>query len=267
MPVRRDINFNSGFTGCEDRMAILKNETVQRDLSGFKELEAAEIDTNQFVYIDDNGKPAKIRLGTIIDTNAVQADWTDTDPESYAYIKNKPDIALDEDLVSIYNVGGVHKGDVFARGTSMMEIIKNILSSTSNDTGIRFGLLNEIPNWNTFNPESDLTIASTQTVASLLQYGFEVNFTANNQYYVLAVPATLGTESEDGYTATNVEVDSVLQNGFPLSFEKININIVNSSALWYIYLPTKETYPDNTSKYARTTGKFKITYTFKEVGV
>ena len=74
MPVRKDINFNSGFTGCNDRMAILKNETVPRKLDSFTEIQGADINTDMYVYVDENGKSERIRLGEIVNTTATQAD-------------------------------------------------------------------------------------------------------------------------------------------------------------------------------------------------
>lgn len=270
MPVRRDINFNAGFTGCEDRMAILRNATVPRKLDDFTEIEPAEIDTDMYVYVDNAGKSEKIKLGNIIDTSASQPDWDEDDEASYSYIRNKPDLYLKEDLISLYNIGGVKAGDIFEKGTSLYDIIRSILSAIEPTEGIRFGVINEIPEWsgefitnNLVSIEEYLGIDSGIGLARLLGEGLSLNFKASNQFYVLAVPSNAG-----------LEVSEVLQEGLKLNFvylkgvvksENAYGNIVN---VWDVCLPTVETFPDQDPEYARTTtpsNGYTITYKFKEV--
>lgn len=71
---RSDINFNSGFTGCNDRMAILKNATVPRRLDDIEEIDSSGIGLDMYVYVDDGGKDRKINLGDIASANAMQSD-------------------------------------------------------------------------------------------------------------------------------------------------------------------------------------------------
>ena len=141
MPAKKDVIFNSGFTGCNDRMAILKNETVQKDLSDYSEVLSTNVGTDMYVYVDDAGKPSKIRLGEIITSNAVQPDWAEKDTTSYAYIRNKPaDLVIDEDIVSLYNIGGINAGQLFKAGTAVTDIIKKLLYTNAPVT-LRFGLI------------------------------------------------------------------------------------------------------------------------------
>lgn len=201
MPVRKDINFNSGFTGCNDRMAILKNETVPRKLDTFTEINPTDINTDMFVYVDD-GESKKIRLGNIINTTASQPDWDETDESSYSYIRNKPDnLVLDRDVTSLFNVGGIRIGDTFEKGTPLHDIIIKLLSFTEKITNIKFGIVDTL-NIGQASFIDELKTDVQENKADLLSNGWTHTFTVDNEYYVLAVPAELG-----------IEVKEVLQDG------------------------------------------------------
>ena len=211
MPVRKDINFNSGFTGCEDRMAILKNSTVPRNLGELEEIEPADINTEMYVYVDEAGKGKKIKLGNVVDESASQVDWDEEDDTSYAYIKNKPIVDLPEDLISLFNVGGVKAGDVFPAGTSIYDLLVRVLSAPHDDVPFYFGVLNEFPlEWSAAFITSALELQDNVDLQESLTNGFSVTFTANNQFYVLAVPKTLG-----------IEVSEVIQDDLKLNFRYI----------------------------------------------
>lgn len=224
MPVRKDINFNAGFTGCEDRMNILKNATVPRNLSEFTELEPAEIDTNMYVYVDHAGKGEKIKLGNIIDTSATQADWDEKDEYSYSYIKNKPDLVFNEDFVSLYNIGGVSSGQVFPAGTSIIEVLKEILS-VSGDVVFRFGII-DADDYGAL--PGDFSVYQLQEydnnkLADILQKGWSPNNgnpitlesgrTGNGQFFILAIP-----KSE------RITLEKCYQAGYALGLAKVSID-------------------------------------------
>lgn len=260
---RSDINFNSGFTGCNDRMAILKNSTVPRRLDEFPEVDSTEMGLDMYVYVDDNGTDKKMSLGDITNPGAMQSDWESTDEESYAYIKNKPDLKLKEDLTSLYEVGGVRVGQVFPENTSLYDILIDILSTTK-DAILYFGLVDEIPASWTISDIDALNQIEAKA-ADLIAVGTNPKYTtfdANNQYYVLAVPKEYG-----------IKVSEVSQNGFLLDFISLNDDVYHKlpSKLddsikdsWDIYLPVVTVF-DTPKEFARTTGKFTVIYKFKEV--
>lgn len=261
MPVRKDINFNAGFTGCEDRMAILRNETVPRRLDDFNEIYESDITTDMYVYVDD-GTGKKIRLGNIIDSTATQSDWDETDEGSYAYIRNKPEIKLTKSLTSLYNVGGVKAGDKFEAGTSLYDIIVSILSYTEIAAALRFGILNDLPEiWTGEYIENHLSLVDEVSYNEIMSEGLVRNFDANNQFYVLAIPSEYG-----------IKVTDVIQEGLKLDFIWIRGAVTvedllgNQTKLWDICLPTKETFPDGEeAEYARATGSYTVTYKFEEI--
>ena len=224
MPVRRDINFNAGFTGCEDRMAILRNATVPRKLDNFTEIEPAEISTDMYVYVDNAGKSEKIKLGNIIDTSASQADWDEDDEASYSYIRNKPDLTFDEDFVSLYNIGGVSSGQVFPAGTSIMEVLKEILS-VSGDVVFRFGIIDADDHGALPGDFSVYQLQEYDNVklASIIQNGWSPNDgnpitlepgrTGSGQFFILAIP-----KSE------RITLEKCYQAGYALGLAKVSID-------------------------------------------
>ena len=266
---RNDINFNSGFTGCNDRMAILKNETVPRRLDEFEEVESPEITTDMYVYVDD-GKSKKVKLGNIVNTNGVQSDWDEENEGSYAYIKNKPDAYLKEDITALYQVGGIRVGQTFDKGTSLYDIIFDMLS-TSKEASMMFGLVDNIPAVWTISDIDALQTEIQGSISNFMLYGTDPNdttFNANNQFYVLAVPKFF--EFEDG-TRVSLDVSEILQNGFSLDFVKLDGSYNHSvpSRLddsikdqWDIYLPVVSVF-DTPVEFARTTGEFTVIYKFK----
>ena len=261
MPVRKDINFNAGFTGCEDRMAILRNETVPRRLDDFTEVGYSDISTDMYVYVDD-GDSKKIRLGNIINSTAAQADWDETNEGSYSYIWNKPEIKLTSDLTSLYNVGGVKAGDKFEAGTSLYDIIASILTYTERASGLRFGILNNIPEiWTGEFIQSNFSPVDEISYNDMMSTGLVRNFDVNNQFYVLAIPSEYG-----------VKVTEVTQEGLKLDFiwikgaVKVEDLLGNVTEIWDLCLPTKETFPDGeAAEYARATGSYTVTYKFAEI--
>lgn len=256
MPTR-EILFNSGFTGCNDRMAILKNETVQRDLSKFKELDSGDFSTEQYVYVDDAGKPARVKLEKVITSDGVQSDWEEDDQTSLAYILNKPDLTFGleddsrEEFTVIYDVGGLRRGDKISASESAVEILRKILISTDDHTGVKVGLIKfgELPtDWNEFDLNKLTDIPNT--VADLLEYGYNYKFSASNDYYVIAVPRTL-----------DIELEKVYQDSFVLGYNTEHITS-GGEVIWDIYLPVYNTYTDEPT-YAPVTGEnFVVKYTF-----
>lgn len=220
MPVQKDINFNAGFTGCNDRMAILRNETVPRRLDVFEEVDPVDIDPEMFVYIDSDGKSQKIRLGNIINAGVVpvQSDWDEEDDTKYSYIRNKPDINdllyLDEELVSLYNIGGIHSGQKFPAGTSLADILKEMLSVTHPEV-FYVGVINSLSP----NVESDMNEIEVAT-DKLISDGYKwEDIHLNNQYWAIALPKD-----------SHVDLTGVFQEGFALGFTRIDLD----SAWWLI---------------------------------
>ena len=219
-----NINFNAGYNNCNDKVAILRNEVVQRDLKDFEELAGEDVDINSYIYVDQNGKPARIRLGDVISSNAVQSDWDQTDDTKYDYIKNKPELKFTEDFVSLYNIGGVAAGQPFTAGTSVMDVLKEMLSVTG-DVVFRFGIIDAddhgaLPGDFSVNqlPEYD-----AYTLAEILQNGWSPNDgnpitlepgrTGNGQFFVLAIP-----------TSQRITLEKCYQAGYALGLAKVSID-------------------------------------------
>ena len=104
--------FNEGFAGCSDRCAILESRMLGKEFANnpeIEELKAEDIpyassddccsldesDNNAYVYVDNGGKPAKIKLAKFMYPNHVNADW-DAEKGTLAEIFNKPSMRVNE---------------------------------------------------------------------------------------------------------------------------------------------------------------------------
>lgn len=220
----KDITFNNGYNQCEARMSILKNETVQKDLD-YEEITPANVGVNSFAYVDHNGKPTKIKLASIIDERqGTQSDWLETDEESLAFIKNKPELILDKDLISAYNVGGIKAGDVIPAGTSVTEIINKILS-IAESVAIKFGILDSIVDVNPGALE-DYLISVEDALSKGVRFD---NIDLRNQYYILLIP-------EDA----DLLVSNVFQGGYKISTRVKQITDYQGKK-WIMYYPSVPT--------------------------
>lgn len=237
----KDLRFNAGYNNCEARMSILRNETVQRELD-YDEITNDDVDINSYVYVDQNGSPAKMKLADVIASNAMQSDWNQEDPTKLDYIKNKPPIQLDEDLVSLYNLGGIKMGQVFKAGTPYIDIIKELLMVTTPET-FRFGVVDDI---NTFNLESveEFEISTAKLIAD----GWKHELTFNNQYLALLIPEN-----------SHVDVNRVYQAGYALDLEEVEGYSVldENNKVWKLYTNAQK---------MPITGTFTFVFKFKFTG-
>lgn len=220
----KDIKFNSGYNTCEARMQILKNETVQKDLE-YEEINKEDTGTKSYIYVDNNGTPAKLKLATLIDPKeGTQSDWDVTDETSLAFIKNKPNFSLDEDIVSSYNVGGIRVGTVLKAGSTALDILKLMLTSTE-IVQFKFGVV-RTPGG--FRPQ-DIPDLEPIEVTEVLKKGLYVpDVKTENEYYILLVPQE-----------SNLVVSQIRQNGYSISFKQ---RVIGSYDAYYQSVPTTGTY-------------------------
>lgn len=230
-----NINFNAGYNNCNDKVAILRNEVVQRKLDNFEEITNEDVDVNSYVYVDQNGSPARIKLGDVITANATQSDWDQTDDTKFDFIKNKPEIKLSERLISLYNVGGIKAGQIFEEGTPIIDIMKELLS-VSNPSMFRFGVVTAdergmIPLDFTIQQLTEVEIST----ADLIAEGFNPNdikwkdvfpefqgegVTLNDQFFVIAIPSD-----------SVIEIDKCYQAGYVIELAPYKLDDA-----WTLYL-------------------------------
>lgn len=263
---RKDINFNAGFNGCNDKVAILKNEVLFKDLEEYEDTRNdSEVSyEDSYIFVDQQGNPTKMPLTEVmsgIPLEEIQSDWAETDEHKFSYIKNKPEdkTVLDEDMISLYNIGGIYAGQEFKKGTLILDIIKELFSSGGKDNIVKVFVTD-------FDP-SDITpdiideiepkyvpdgiyeqkifhLTSTELVTKGLVWknddGSDISL--DNQYYMLAVPASFG-----------VVVNDIFQAGFPISYEVTKVRGPNGDLLWLLYHDSN-----------RVTGEYTFRYTFRE---
>jgi len=204
----KNIHFNAGYNGCGDSIEILKNEIVPRDLTNLEEMTNDDVDINSYIYVDHDGEASKIKLGRVIANDMVQSDWEQDDPTKFDFIKNKPELTLQEDIVALYNIGGIRAGRKFEKGTSILEMIKEAISVDTPEI-IYAGAIDSLA------PivEEDMERINTSS-AELVNNGLvRENVDLQNQYYAIAIPKNAG-----------VEVTGVYQEGYSLSFRVIDLN-------------------------------------------
>ena len=219
----RDIRFNSGFVGCDDKCAIMRHELVPRRLKDnerFEDVVAEDITDGMYVYVDNNGEDCKANLSDIIWPEQVRSDWDEIDPKKPAYIENKPvigDTYVKETFNSTAKVGGINVGDLILEGTPWADILKRILTAINGDAIMYW--------WTTKTRPEDLTISDFETSGSkyrgqktisrseLLNEGFEWpkyvdahSYTLDDEWHVIAF-------NKDA----QIEVDWMEQEGFLIS--------------------------------------------------
>lgn len=237
----RDIKFNAGYDTCQARMSILSNETVHKDLD-YIEIGNDDVDLNSYVYVNQNGVPAKMKLADVIASNAMQSDWLQDDPDKLDYIKNKPPVELEEDLVSLYNLGGIKMGQIFKKGTPYIEIVKELLMTTTPET-FRFGVVDDLANFRLEDVE-EFEIST----ATLIADGWQHQLTFNNQYLALLIPEN-----------SHVDVRRVYQAGYALDLEEVKGYSVldENDKVWKLY---------TNAEMAPITGTFMFVFKFKFTG-
>lgn len=260
----KNINFNSGLNGCNDKISILKNEVILKDLKKYEDTRNdSEVSfEDSYLYVDQQGQPTKISLIEVMTgapVDEVQADWDQTDESKFSYIKNKPVVVLDEDVVSLYNIGGIYAGQEFKKGTTVVDIIKELFSSGGKDNIVKLFVTDFEPDTITvdqldeiepkfapqgFYEQKVLNLTSTELVTHGLIWmnSNGKDIVVDNQYYMLALPASFG-----------VIVDDIFQAGFPISYEVTKVYGPEGDLLWYLYHDSN-----------RVTGKYTFKYTFVE---
>lgn len=242
----KDINFNAGFNGCNDKVAILRNSVVQRELDSFDIMTNDDVDINSYIYVDHKveGKtiPSKMLLSEVIASNATQSDWDEEDDTKLDYIKNKPEVELQEDLISLYNIGGIKLGQVFEKGTSYLDIMKELLS-TSRPEVFRFGVVDDLYNFDILSVE-EFEIPTSDLIAE----GFVHELTFNNNYLALLIP-------EDSH----VDIKAIYQAGYSLGIDKVEgySMIDDDRVAWKLYTNARK---------APITGTFTFDLKFKFAG-
>lgn len=253
------------FGQCDDRFALLAEDTTPRRLadSDIPEIgtDCALGNNNTYIFVDKNGKDAKVRLSSILYPEHVNADWNATrgnDSEGYyynpAYIYNKPDFEgmfnkvdekieeidskflLDEDFIVTNTVGQVRSGTLLEKGTPLADIIKLMLTKEVGTT-IKFGI--------SHNP-IDLSLLDHETKVvrqDLLEEGFQWrNIVLDGEYHVLAIPESMG-----------IKCTMMIQGGHAIDLnEGLKESIVDGMRIYYLDLPSVGTYE-------------KCIYKFKEV--
>lgn len=260
----RDINFNSGYNNCHDKVAILKNETVRTKLRDYAEMTNDDVDINSYVYVDHEVEgrtvPSKMKLSEVIASNAMQSDWDEEDPTKLDYIKNKPYLELTEDLVSLYNVGGLKRGQVIPKGTKILDVLKEIISVTG-EAVFRFGVISADEHGALPGDFSidDLQEFDDKKLADILAYGWSPNpqdcpdltfddlgnliltgsddqrvfdpttdqyGTFQGQFFIMAIPKD-----------SNLILDGCFQHGYALGLAKVEFE-----ESWYVYINADDLY-------------------------
>lgn len=201
-----ELKFNSGFNVCGDKVAILRNEVVPKDLSKVESIGIDDLGADSYIFVDAGGKEGKISVADIQGgALRIQPDMAESDPESPRFVRNRLDsnLLLSEQIRTAYAIGGIKKNTVYEAGTPIGQILRDLLATSAVDSGLKFSVVSEIP-----SSVDDLQDIETNR-EDLLAKGITFARTFNNQYYALAVPVSLG-----------IIVDSVIQNGFALSFKK-----------------------------------------------
>ena len=224
-----EIKFNSGFNVCGDKVAILRNEVVPKDLSNVELLNSSDLGADSYIFVDAGGKEGKVALADIQGGAVkIQPDMSESDPESPRFVRNRLDsnLFLSESLRTAYSIGGIKKNTVYEAGTPVSQILKDLLTASAIDSGLKFGLVSEIP-----SSVDDLQDVEVNR-EDLLTKGITFKGAFNNQYYALAVPVSLG-----------LTVDAVIQSGFELSFEKRpKFDAQSLYDLYFCELPVTGTY-------------------------
>jgi len=239
-----EVKFNTGFNGCNDRLAIVKNETVPRRLDEFTEIESGAATTvDDYLYVDGNGLDKKIKVSTLLNPKRTKSDWAEEREDEDSFILNKPGVNnLETDMVSSYNVGGIRAGHVFEKGTTVREIIDMLLSlnadgyflaqiTESNPSGLTEEELIEI------DKDNKNHIAITPDI---LSNGYFWTINTDNDYFYIAIKST-----ED----TRIKVEKIKQAGFDI---ELKYQRVGSYRVWYFDKPSK--------------GKFILRVVFKNEG-
>lgn len=224
-----EIKFNSGFNVCGDKVAILRNEVVPKDLSDIEQLNISDLGAESYIFVDAGDKEGKISLADIQGgALKIQPDMSESDPESPRFVRNRLDsnLFLSEPLRTAYAVGGIKKNTVYEAGTPISQILKDLLTTSVIDGGLKFGIVSGIPS--SVDDLQDVNINRED----LLIKGITFEGAFNNQYYALAVPVSLG-----------LAVDAVIQSGFELSFKKRSkFDVQSLYDLYFCEFPVTGTY-------------------------
>ncbi len=226
-----EIKFNTGFNGCNDRMAILKNELVPRRMESLPEIgDGSEVTDNDYIYVDSDNLDKKIRVSTLLNSERIQSDWSVEDETKSAFIRNKPGCDnLEEDMVALYNIGGIKAGHVFSKGTSVRDIIDMMLSLNNQGYFLRHTV--------DYNPEEiteeqliEFDTVSTNRIpltTDILSNGYQWEIHPDNEYFFIAI-----NDIDD----IGIKVEKIKQAGFDIG---LKYQRVGSYRVWYFDQPSK----------------------------
>lgn len=254
-----NVILNSGFCGCDDRFALLEEDTIPRRLA---DSDIPEVRSNyksngkMYVYVDNDGKDAKVSLDSILYPSHVNADWNATrgnDSEGYyynpAYIYNKPDfegfekdvdrrmkgfeegLCLDEDFKVTNTVGKVKAGTTLLKGTPLQQIIKDMLTKGVG-TVLKYGVIDDPGRIEALEYEENLS------VQKLLDDGLTISdLVLDGEYHVVAIPEDAG-----------IKCTKVFQGGHAIDLtEGLVEEIIDGMRVYHLDMPTIGTY--NRCKY------------------
>ena len=149
----------------------------------------------------------------------MQSDWDEEDELSLAYILNKPNFTLKEDIVSNFNVGGIKIGTVLEAGSSALDILVKMLTS-SEQVIFKFDSLVNIDRIRpTEMPDLPVKNVSDILVEGLLIEDVELH----NEYYVLLVPRDSKLEVKEVSEKEYSKMNKVTKWLFNISFKKKEI--------------------------------------------
>lgn len=169
--------FNEGFCGCEDRCAILESKLMGKDFANDPEVEELKVedipfassddccsldesDNNAYVYVDNGGKPAKIKLSRFMYPNHIIPDW-EAKLDEYGnmpldFIQNKPSMKVNEivdsegqpifpeGFMSEVSYGDIFEGDWVDGDMTAIDILKKMMTKTQR-VPLIYGCSTELP--------------------------------------------------------------------------------------------------------------------------
>lgn len=149
------INFNEGFAGCQDRMAILEAKLAPRNIANDPSIPVMDIndigygigddccDINNptdtaYILVDNNGTPMKLPLAKFLFPGGANADWNAEIEDGVmpaSYILNKPtikvrDIFGSEGFISEVQYGSIMEGDWIDPDASAMDLLRKMMTRT-----------------------------------------------------------------------------------------------------------------------------------------
>ena len=170
------INFNEGFAGCADRMAILESKLAPRRLADNPDIPVMNVDdisynvgdgycdidnpkSGAYILVDNNGQDMKLPVEKFMYPDHVNADW-DAKLENglmpASYIKNKPNLKVKDmedaegnklypdGFISEVSYGDILEGDWVDGDATALDILKKMMMHTDR-VPLIYGMSTEIP--------------------------------------------------------------------------------------------------------------------------